>query len=613
MSYQNGLLSGTVGLDHAMLKDSKNLKDVQAEQETGDRGEICAKENCGKETVFQNDTLMLPAEEFCNGSQGFLPRPPNVSKHSLMPNANEASLLEEKNRRRLLKASQANTIEPISNGSSNGSKKELADHPVSSSTLKCVEGPLPASVNTSLYLMEPVSVRDGNGVSDSEIKNADDDFSALFGLKQSNISLATSKLPPVTHTGVLPPVGLNVVSSALRTTNRIDQDCVDYGIIYQDKFVRQNSGLSEGRLHNTVVSDSCSANSVTSAVSVMLPLRSKDVRNRSYLKGSLLSSGALMGAEELDRYFPDRRIGIYVATWNMQGTKELPENLDDLLLPSDADFAQDMYVIGVQEGCAERDQWEIRLQEILGPHFVLLYSAAHGVLFLAIFIRRDLIWFCSAGNGKVYERILDYNKIIEALDLPQNLPDTRPHRSTPSDVTTRFDEVFWFGDFNFRLSKDRDIIDQILKENLGRDMSILLQFDQLSREIQEGSVFKGFREASIQFPPTYKFDVGCDIYDSGRKQRIPSFTDRILYKSREKDDIHVVNYDCCSTIKASDHRPVYGSFQVKLRPGRDNIPLGAGHFNRQLYLEGIKRRSAKELWQGQTLRDAKNSLVCTVS
>lgn len=35
----------------------------------------------------------------------------------------------------------------------------------------------------------------------------------------------------------------------------------------------------------------------------------------------MLGSGALLGAEELDRYFPDRRVGIYIATWNMQGEK----------------------------------------------------------------------------------------------------------------------------------------------------------------------------------------------------------------------------------------------------------------------------------------------------
>lgn len=42
-----------------------------------------------------------------------------------------------------------------------------------------------------------------------------------------------------------------------------------------------------------------------------------------------------------------------------------------------------------------RREWEIRLQETLGPHYVMLYSAAHGVLYMSVFIRRDLIWFCS--------------------------------------------------------------------------------------------------------------------------------------------------------------------------------------------------------------------------
>lgn len=43
-----------------------------------------------------------------------------------------------------------------------------------------------------------------------------------------------------------------------------------------------------------------------------------------------------------------------------------------------------------------------------------------------------------------------------------------------------------------------------------------------------GSIFKGFQEAPIHFPPTYKFDIGCDVYDTTSKQRTPSYTVRIL-------------------------------------------------------------------------------------
>lgn len=34
--------------------------------------------------------------------------------------------------------------------------------------------------------------------------------------------------------------------------------------------------------------------------------------------------------------------------------QELPANLDELLLPAEADYAQDLYVVGVQEGCSDR-------------------------------------------------------------------------------------------------------------------------------------------------------------------------------------------------------------------------------------------------------------------
>lgn len=46
-----------------------------------------------------------------------------------------------------------------------------------------------------------------------------------------------------------------------------------------------------------------------------------------------------------------------------------------------------------------------------------------------------------------------------------------------------------------------------------------------------GSIFKGFQESWIHFPPTYKFDIGCDIYDTTTKQRTPSYTVRQLCKN----------------------------------------------------------------------------------
>ncbi|KAF7486954.1 Hypothetical predicted protein [Marmota monax] len=89
--------------------------------------------------------------------------------------------------------------------------------------------------------------------------------------------------------------------------------------------------------------------------------------------------------------------------------------------------------------------------------------------------------------------------------------------------------------------------------------------------------------------------------------------DRVLYRSRHKGDICPVKYSSCPGIKTSDHRPVYGLFRVKVRPGRDNIPLAAGKFDRELYLIGIKRRISKEIQKQQAIKNQNSSAICTIS
>ncbi|XP_075705474.1 phosphatidylinositol polyphosphate 5-phosphatase type IV-like isoform X2 [Rhinoderma darwinii] len=336
--------------------------------------------------------------------------------------------------------------------------------------------------------------------------------------------------------------------------------------------------------------------------------KSCDIGSKNTKKSAIrsLGSSAVIGAKELDRCFPNRRLRLYVATWNMEG-KEFPQNLEDLLLPSDD--TKDIYVIGVQEGCPNRREWERKLQETLGPHYVLYHSSGLGVLYLTIFIRRELIWFCSEVEhthvttrlfhhvktkgalgvaftvfgtsflfinshmrfGAVYKRIQDYKTITEGLRLPQIIPERI--NSNALDVTSRFDRVFWFGDLNFQLKEDRKNVESLLKNIKGRDMSSLLKHDHLNDAKNNGSIFVGFKEHTIEFLPTYKFDIGTDTYDTSEKQRIPSYTDRVLFKSQYEGDVRVLRYDSCPVLKTSDHRPVFGIFEVKLRPGSDNIFL----------------------------------------
>ncbi|XP_061788690.1 phosphatidylinositol polyphosphate 5-phosphatase type IV isoform X1 [Nerophis lumbriciformis] len=596
-----------------------------------------------------NDTIKLQqAARNAAGDSPYQPRPPSL------PRTRKGRTPEDSIRTRRLRSSQESLSDPV--GSSTDSLKEDATVSPTGGFALGPASPLKSDPTVGLA-STPVPVvfrKRGSSLSEYEhgpVRQQQQQQDS----PELRLRSARMRLSPLQPTGSLPPLHQNLVSTAMRTANRIDKDCVDYGT---RSVQRLHRNLSESRLLDDALSDSVSVNSMRSTSSVLSPIKPQDVRNRSFLEGGGLGSGALLGVEELTRYFPDRRLGLYIVTWNMQGEKVrggpgkgLPSNLDDLLLPADSDFVQDFYIIGVQEGCPDRREWDTRLQETLGPHYVMLHAASHGVLYLTAFIRRDLIWFCSevehatvttriisqiktkgavgvaltffgtsflfitshftSGDAKVYERILDYNKIVEALSLPKGLPDTNPYRSTSSDVTTRFDQVFWFGDFNFRLGHDRAGVESIIECAAGGDMAALLEHDQLAKEMKDGSIFKGFQEARIHFLPTYKFDIGTDVYDTTTKQRTPSYTDRILFRTRYVDDIHVLKYTSCSSIKTSDHRPVVGVFHVKLKAGRDTIPLGAGQFDRVLYLEGIKRRSTRELKMREAMKN--QSSVCAIS
>ncbi|NWU67610.1 INP5E phosphatase, partial [Pterocles burchelli] len=624
-----------------------------AKKEAGDNGVLTFEDPPSVGTSLNETLKLLPDELKANMKiKSITPRPPRK------PRLERAASLDEKSWRRWrrLRTSQESLTDPNETSSSNSSLQEASlSPPIRGRASPCHQGCQQNSLHSSPDISEASPMGKSRG-STSDLGKRASELSSAFGglLRAKAFAGSKPRLSQIMPARPLPPLEFNVASHALRTANKIDSDCMDYRHYSQHKFGRVRGSLSDTRLHgNGMVYDNCSTDSMKSTFSLLTPIRSKDVRSRSYLEGSLLASGALLGAEELSRYFPDRSIGIFVATWNMQGQKELPVNLDDFLLPTDPDYAQDMYVIGVQEGCPDRREWEIRLQETLGPHYVMLYSAAHGVLYMSVFIRRDLIWFCSeveyatvttrivsqiktkgalgicftffgtsflfitshftSGDSKVNERKLDYNKTIQALTLPKNVPDTNPYRSSSTDVTSRFDEVFWFGDFNFRLNKDRETVDSILNQNPETDVSKLLAYDQLTSEMSRGSIFKGFQEADIHFRPSYKFDIGKDSYDTTSKQRTPSYTDRVVYRSRYRDDIHAVKYSSCPVIKTSDHRPVFALFRVKVRPGRDNIPLAAGQFDRELYLIGIKRRITKELQKRQEQKDQKSSSICSIS
>ncbi|CAK9223681.1 unnamed protein product [Sphagnum troendelagicum] len=124
-----------------------------------------------------------------------------------------------------------------------------------------------------------------------------------------------------------------------------------------------------------------------------------------------------------------------------------------------------------------------------------------------------------------------------------------------SNFVEKTDVVIWLGDLNYRVELPRSSVGFLISHNLEK---VLWAKDQLSRAVQRGEVFKGFQEGPLLFPPTYKYDIGTDNYDTSSKERVPSWTDRILYKVMETSFIkaNLRGYTSINSVKTSDHRPV---------------------------------------------------------
>eukprot|EP00276_Gloeochaete_wittrockiana_P003554 CAMPEP_0184658458 /NCGR_PEP_ID=MMETSP0308-20130426/25471_1 /TAXON_ID=38269 /ORGANISM="Gloeochaete witrockiana, Strain SAG 46.84" /LENGTH=566 /DNA_ID=CAMNT_0027097447 /DNA_START=81 /DNA_END=1781 /DNA_ORIENTATION=+ len=182
----------------------------------------------------------------------------------------------------------------------------------------------------------------------------------------------------------------------------------------------------------------------------------------------------------------------------------------------------------------------------------------------------------NTNNLRVQEATLNLQTAVKRLRMGTNISD-------------RFDRIFWMGDLNYRVNGNRAAVDELLRrfDTIGRE--VLLANDQLHGERRKGTVFNGFEEGDILFRPTYKFADGSDEYDPSAKRRIPAFTDRILYRDRERHshshnhpqgngharrkNIKLLRYDSLPEVRTSDHRPVFAIFSVAFEtaPKEDDI------------------------------------------
>jgi len=116
----------------------------------------------------------------------------------------------------------------------------------------------------------------------------------------------------------------------------------------------------------------------------------------------------------------------------------------------------------------------------------------------------------------------------------------------------------FFGDLNYRIDMEYG---EIRRNINGKNWDALQQYDQLFKSMNSGLSFKNFREGPLNFAPTYRYDVGTDVYDTSEKRRAPAWCDRILFKA---ENIVQYNYKA-GGLMSSDHKPVSSVFGVKVK------------------------------------------------
>ncbi|KDN53180.1 DNase I-like protein [Tilletiaria anomala UBC 951] len=306
----------------------------------------------------------------------------------------------------------------------------------------------------------------------------------------------------------------------------------------------------------------------------------------------------------LDEFSTTIEISIFTGTWNLNA-RPPGDALDTWLFP-DPRASPDVYVIGFQEiveltpqqilmtDPTKKKVWEGAILDAFArrssaekaPRYVLIRSEQLVGTALIVLVKEDLLpalrgveaatkktglkgmsgnkggvgvrltcydsSICfvtahfAAGHSNVEERNADYWTISQGLVFTRG-------KSIPLH-----DLVIWLGDFNYRIDLPNEHARQLAAND---DYDALYAHDQLATSRDNGSVFPGYEEGPLLFRPTYKYDNGRDTYDSSEKQRVPAWTDRVLYRP---DNLKQRAYGRAE-LKASDHRPVFALFSGEVR------------------------------------------------
>lgn len=152
----------------------------------------------------------------------------------------------------------------------------------------------------------------------------------------------------------------------------------------------------------------------------------------------------------------------------------------------------------------------------------------------------------------------------------------------------RYDHVFWMGDLNYRLNLERLVPaaiswslrqrwEYVCKLILDGRVGDVASMDELRQEMEAGHIFSGFAEGALTFPPTFKVVRGRGDGTFYQSARVPSYCDRILWRSAPMHCAHVKlrEYDCVIGLDTSDHKPVFAVFDVVIPAKIFWMPLPA--------------------------------------
>ena len=278
-------------------------------------------------------------------------------------------------------------------------------------------------------------------------------------------------------------------------------------------------------------------------------------------------------------------------TYNLHGISLDNSQINELLIKHKNNSC-DIYAIATQESQRsilmnlifwDKTKFEMDLAHFFGKDYVRLHTETLGGIHLIIFIKnihknyilnyykeyiKTGMYGLLGNKGGIGIGFKMYNISFMFINchlsygfsnvLNRNY-DFDYIKKTIHPHLDKFDIIIWMGDFNYRVNKKKEEVENIIKNKKEMD---LLQFDQMNSEIKNYNLKSfGYNEGKINFLPTYKYsddrsnEILCDS-----NEHIPSWTDRILYKINEEKFKKVENdeneneeNDICEEIKEENN------------------------------------------------------------